>query len=250
MSITQRRSRRRIAGETLNGFEFWRRLHWDHLHGEEACDLNGALDFKTFPRCNKFGDLQTRVDEWLLLKEDVARGTPDKSPLLGVYDILPQEYAEQLKDDPSVATLDAAIERVTTQCRRHNQTRLAQLARTKRQAALKQAGVTSFVHAAQRPSTQNIPDLTKPITETVVAAMENNVPPRERQPRRDMPRREKDRSASPLLWRTGACLECGSTSRKRHQCDAFKAKLKNWPNKKAPKGYMGTAYYADMEKAG
>ena len=78
---TQRRNRKRIAGECLNGFKLWRRLHWDHPNCVEACDLGGVLHFMTFPRCDSFEGLQAHVDEWTLLKDEVAKGTPDKSLL-------------------------------------------------------------------------------------------------------------------------------------------------------------------------
>ena len=63
MDIKQRRGRRRVAGENLNGYELWRRLHWDHLDGGHCSSIRGSNYFRNFPRCERFEDLQAHIDE-------------------------------------------------------------------------------------------------------------------------------------------------------------------------------------------
>ena len=53
---------------------------------------------------------------------------------------------------------------------------------------------------------------------------------------------KRDKSTSRVLWKNGACLECGAAEHKTHQCDKCIAKKTNWENGSHPKGYMGAAY--------
>ena len=149
MDPIQRRARKRTAGEKLHGFELWRRLYWYHLDGEELSSIRGGGDFNQFPRCSSYEHLQAHVDEWLLLRDEVARGIPDANVLPMFLAILPKDYQDQLEEDPTVKTFQDAKARVTAKCRRLNQARLANLAQTKREAAIKGARASqSFVHSA------------------------------------------------------------------------------------------------------
>ena len=144
MNVTMRRARLRTAGEKLNGFERWRRLHWDHGDGEEQADLSRAKYFRDFPRCATFDGLQSHVDEWIRLKQEVAQSTPEKTLLLQLLGILPLACSEQLQDDPTITTLKDALDRITAKCKRMNKNRLAQTDQSRREASLKEKGPDSI----------------------------------------------------------------------------------------------------------
>ena len=74
-------------GEALNGVELWRRLFWDHLDGGVTSNIKGATYSRTFPRCEHFEDLQAHVDEWLLLRDDVASEMSDLNILHMLFDM-------------------------------------------------------------------------------------------------------------------------------------------------------------------
>ena len=276
MNTTQRRNRKRTAGESLNGFELWRRLHWDHLDGDVASDRQKSKDFREFPRCSTCEGLQSHIDEWQLLRQEVAGGTPDGTLLLQFYYILPQAYSEQLQDDPTCDSLEEAMKRAGAKCRRYNQTRLAKLEHDRREATIKDKGPMPFVHAAvppqlpaqspaqspqptPTPTPQTINDLTKHVTEAVVAAIRSkgkgkgkgdkgdrrSTSPGGRGRGRYTGASARQRSESPKLWRDGACLECGSKDHNKRNCPVMKEKF---PKGRAPIGYRGAAYDEDMAK--
>ena len=72
--------------------------------------------------------------------------------LLGFYGMSPKGSDEKLQEYPAVKTLNYALVRVTARCRRHNQNRFAQLARTQREADLKAQSPVPCVRAATQPA--------------------------------------------------------------------------------------------------
>ena len=94
MTTRESKARRNTAGEALNGFGVWRRLHWDHFNREDVSDIHSARHFKQFPRRPNVENLQMRMDDWLLLKNEFAQGTPDRSLLPSFYDILLKDYMQ------------------------------------------------------------------------------------------------------------------------------------------------------------
>ena len=212
MTETQRRSRKRTAGEELNGLELWRKLHWGHHNGETPSDICGAQFFNMYPRCSNFEHLQAQVDDWKLLRQEVGAGIPDGNILPMFLAILPTDYQAQLEEDPTVKTFKDALSRVEAKCRRLNQNRLAKLAQTKREDAVKRSGSSqSFVHMAASEPPADAPatpvaELAKQLENmsTVMAAMQKQL--RGRAPARGprtSPRRDskavEGRGVPPLL---------------------------------------------------
>ena len=157
-------------------------------------------------------NLQAHVDEWVLMRDEVAPEMHDRNLLPMFFDILPKDYSEQLQEDPSIQSLNDAIARVTAKCRRLNQARLAHVQQAKREAAVKAGSTASFVHAAtpadavppaqpaaMQPTVDTMAMMAKTIAETVSAALKQDAP-RGRDQRRDRNTR-RDRSESPNLWK-------------------------------------------------
>ena len=60
--------------------------------------------FNTFPRCNQWEHMQVHLDEWLLLKQEVAPNLEDRVAKQKLLAIIPKDYAEQLGEDPAIIT--------------------------------------------------------------------------------------------------------------------------------------------------
>ena len=100
MDVVQRRARKRVAGEALNGFELWRKLFWDHLDGGVLSENRGATHFRNHPRCEDIEKLQAHIDAWDILRAEVASEMADRNLLPMFHGIIPKEYGEVPQLDP------------------------------------------------------------------------------------------------------------------------------------------------------
>lgn len=178
---TQRRNRKRIAGETLNGFELLRRLRRDHCTWEGSDDCSRSRQLSDCPRC-RFLQIAKTHRRILNPQEGNCRRDPRQDIAQKNNDTILLEYNEQLQDDPTCDTLSEALRRASAKCRRLNTNRCVQLNTARRGNDLTQERPTPFVHATMQPqqlqkpqlptsphnAALNIADLTEPITEYVV----------------------------------------------------------------------------------
>ena len=149
--------------------------------------------------------MQAHIDEWKLLKDEVAPEMRDSNLLAMFLAIIPQDYANQLSEDPAVKTFTDALARCEAKSKRLNTARLAQVHQQKREQSVRAGPSVPFVHQVQEAAQPEGPkdqlvEMMKNLSSTVAAALKDNAGRgRDRQRTRSP---QRDRSESPRKWET------------------------------------------------